>query len=360
MTDKKTPFYDIHKNVGAKIIPFAGYLMPVMYDSINAEHLRVRNSVGMFDITHMGEFEVTGTKAKDFVQSIATNDVNKLVENQVLYTCMCNEAGGIIDDLLVYNLKDKILLVVNASNIAKDYAHIQKYLPADVELNDVSDQTALIAIQGPKSDDVLSKMTDYPIADLKYYHAAYVSLVGEKVLLSKTGYTGENGYELYISYDKAVKIWETASDLVKQFGGGPIGLGARDSLRLEMKFALYGNDISEQTNPIEAGLGWVVKLDTDDFIGRDAITEIKKQGIKRKLIGFEVEGKVFPRQHYPITLNGAKIGEVTSGIFSPSLKKGIGMGYVPKEYAKAGSQFDIEVRGKKQLAVVVKTPFYKK
>ena len=360
MADKKTPLYDIHEELGAKIVPFAGYLMPVMYDSINAEHLRVRRAVGMFDISHMGEFEVSGPKAKEFVQRIVTNDVNRLRENQVMYTCMCLENGGIVDDLLVYNLKDKILLVVNAANIAKDFAHIKKYLLSGAELTDISDQTALIAIQGPKADAVLTELTSYPVADLEYYHAGYADVLGKNILLSKTGYTGENGYELYIPNSEAVKIWQTAYPVVKSLGGSPIGLGARDSLRLEMKYALYGNDITEQTNPLEAGLGWIVKFDKGDFIGREALIRIKKQGLKRKLVGFEVEGRAFPRQHYSITAAGEKIGEVTSGIFSPSLKKGIGMGYVPLEYSKPGSKFAIDIRGKSQSAVVVKTPFYKK
>jgi len=360
MTEKKTPLYDIHKQLGAKIIPFAGYLMPVLYDSINAEHLRVRNAVGMFDITHMGEFEITGPGAKDFVQRLVTNDINKLDVNQIMYTCMCREDGGIIDDLLVYNLKDRVLLVVNASNIAKDFAHIQKHLIDNVVLVDHSNETALIAVQGPKTADVIAQLSDYPLADLKYYHADNAVIAGESVLLSRTGYTGENGVELYMSNESAAKVWQAAFEIVKKLDGGPVGLGARDSLRLEMKFALYGNDITEETNPIEAGLGWVVKLEKDDFIGKDAITEIKKQGIKRKLIGFEMPGKVFPRHGYSIIKDGVKIGEVTSGLFSPSLKKGIGMGYVPKEHSKPGATFEIDIRGKNQPAVVVKTPFYKR
>jgi len=360
MSEKKTPFYDIHRQLNAKIVPFAGYLMPVMYDSINAEHLRVRSKVGMFDISHMGEFTVTGNGAKDFVQHLVTNDVFKLAENQVLYTCMCYENGGIVDDLLVYNLKDHILLVVNGANIDKDFAHIQKYAPNNVQLVNRSDETALIAVQGPLSQDVLGRLTDYPLGNLKYYNADCADIAGEKLLFSRTGYTGEDGFEIYIPSAKAVKIWEPLYQIINELGGSPIGLGARDSLRLEMKFALYGNDISAQTNPLEAGLGWVVKLDKGDFIGRGAIARVKDQGLTRKLVGFEVEGKVFPRQHYVISRNNQQIGEVTSGVFSPSLQKGIGMGYVETDYSKPGSTFDIEIRGKKQLATVVKPPFYKR
>jgi len=360
MSDKKTPFHDIHRQLNAKIVPFAGYLMPVMYDSINAEHLRVRSKVGMFDISHMGEFTVTGTGAKDFVQRLATNDISKLADNQVMYTCMCYEDGGIVDDLLVYNLKDHILLVVNGANIDKDFAHIQKYLTDNVQLVNTSDEVALIAVQGPLSQDVLSRLTDYPFDNLKYYNADYANIAGEKLLFSRTGYTGEEGFEIYIPSSKAVKIWEPMYQIVNELGGSAIGLGARDSLRLEMKFALYGNDISAQTNPLEAGLGWVVKLDKGDFIGREAITQVKEQGLSRKLVGFEVDGKAFPRQHYLISHDNRQIGEVTSGVFSPSLRKGIGMGYVEADYSKPGSKFDVEIRGKKQPAIVVKPPFYKR
>lgn len=359
MSEKKTPFYDIHCRLGAKMIPFAGYLMPVMYDSMTAEHLRVRQSVGIFDLTHMGEFEIKGPNARAFVQRLVTNDLDRLVENQVMYTCMCYEDGGIVDDLLVYNFKDRIFLVVNASNIAKDYAHIEKYLPAGVELKNISDETSLIAIQGPLAEKTMAKLTDYPLDTLKYYHAAFGKVAGEQIMFSRTGYTGEDGFELYLPNHLAEKLWQACYDAVVENGGGPVGLGARDSLRLEMKFALYGNDIWEKTNPLEAGLGWVVKLDKTDFIGKKALLEIKQNGLKRKLVGFEMEGKVFPRQHYPIFSDGVKIGEVTSGLFSPSLKKAIGMGYVPLQFGEIGSKFDIEIRGQRYPAQVVKTPFYK-
>ncbi len=360
MSEKKTPFYDIHRQLNAKIVPFAGYLMPVMYDSINAEHLRVRSKVGMFDISHMGEFTVTGPGAKDFVQKFVTNDINKLTENQIMYTCMCYEDGGIVDDLLVYNLKDHILLVVNGSNIDKDFAHIQKYAPNNIELVNRSDEIALIAVQGPLSQAVLGRLTDYPLDNLKYYNADYAKIAGENLLFSRTGYTGEDGFEIYIPSSKAVKIWEPIYRIINELGGSPIGLGARDSLRLEMKFALYGNDISATTNPLEAGLGWVVKLDKGDFIGREAINRVKEQGLSRKLIGFEVDGKAFPRQHYLISHDNRQIGEVTSGVFSPSLQKGIGMGYVEIDYSRPGSTFEVEIRGKKLPATVVKPPFYKR
>ncbi len=359
MTEKKTPFYDIHCRLGAKMITFAGYLMPVMYDSMIAEHMRVRQAVGIFDLTHMGEFEISGPGARAFVQNLVTNDLDRLVENQVMYTCMCYEDGGIVDDLLVYNFKDRIFMVVNASNIAKDYAHIEKYLTDGVRLRNISDETSLIAIQGPQAAGVMSSLTDFPIAELKYYHAAFGRVAGEKIMFSRTGYTGEDGFELYIPNRLAEKLWEACYEAVVDNGGGPVGLGARDSLRLEMKFALYGNDIWEETNPLEAGLGWVVKLDKQDFIGKQALVRIKEKGLKRKLIGFEMPGKVFPRQHYSIYDGDRKIGEVTSGVFSPSLKTAIGMGYVPVEYAEIGKQIEIDVRGQKHPARVAKTPFYK-
>ncbi len=285
MSDKKTPFYDIHKELGAKIVPFAGYLMPVMYDSITAEHLRVRQNVGMFDISHMGEFIVRGEGARDFVQKLVTNDLSKLVTNQVMYTAMCYPDGGIVDDLLVYNMDDHIMLVVNASNIDKDWEHINKYKPDNVELVNASDDIALIAVQGPRSQEAMQKLADYPYDDLKYYHADYIEMLGERFIFSRTGYTGEDGFELYIPADKAVKIWEAIFKVVTEMGGSAVGLGARDSLRLEMKFALYGNDISEKTNPIEAGLGWVVKLDKKDFIGKDAIAKVKEEKPRQKLVG---------------------------------------------------------------------------
>lgn len=359
MAEKKTPFYDIHCRLGAKIIPFAGYLMPVMYDSMIAEHMRVRQAVGIFDLTHMGEFEIKGPGARAFVQRLVTNDLNRLSENQVMYTCMCYEDGGIVDDLLVYNFADRIFLVVNASNIAKDYDHIEKHLPRDVQLKNISDETSLIAVQGPLAEKVMSSLTDYPLENLKYYHAAFAAVAGEEIMFSRTGYTGEDGFELYIPNHLAEKLWEACYGAVVDNGGGPVGLGARDSLRLEMKFALYGNDIWEETNPLEAGLGWVVKLDKQDFIGKKALVEIKEKGLKRKLIGFQMPGKVFPRQHYAIHDGDRKIGEVTSGVFSPSLKTAIGMGYVPVEYAELDRQFEIDVRGQRHSAKVVKTPFYK-
>jgi aminomethyltransferase len=360
MSDKKTPFYDIHVKLGAKIVPFAGYLMPVMYDSITAEHLRVRNKAGMFDISHMGELIISGVGARDFVQKLVTNDLTKLVENQVMYTCMCYEDGGIVDDLLVHNLKDHILLVVNASNIEKDFEHIKGYIPANAELRNVSDETALIALQGPLASQALARLTNYPLDDLKYYHADYANIAGENILFSRTGYTGEDGFELYIPANIAVKVWEPIYEIVKELDGSPIGLGARDSLRLEMKFALYGNDISEKTNPIEAGLGWVVKLDKGEFIGREPIAQVKENGPTRKLVGFELEGKAFPRQHYPILKEDQRVGEVTSGLFSPSLNKAIGMGYVPADLSKIGSEIEVGIRGKNIPATVVKPPFYKR
>jgi len=357
---KKTPFYNIHEKLGAKIVEFAGYLMPIQYRSITEEHKRVRKSVGLFDLSHMGEFVVSGFGAKQFVQHAVTNDVNTLAEGQVMYTAMCYPDGGIVDDLLVYNLGDLFFLVVNASNIDKDFAHLQSLLKTDdVKLENISDQTALLAIQGPDAEKVLAKMTDYDLPKLPFYWSAHAKIAGVEMLFSRTGYTGEDGFELYMAPEHAERLWNAATEAAKGFDGEPIGLGARDTLRLEMKYALYGNDINQTTNPIEAGLGWVVKLDKGDFVGRGAIARVKENGPKRKNVAFELKEKGFPRQHYPIAVDGRKVGEVTSGTFSPMLERGIGAGYVPSECSKIGVEIGIDIRGKIVPAEIVKPPFYK-
>lgn len=357
---KKTAFYDIHQKLGAKIVEFAGYYMPIQYRSITEEHKRVRTSVGLFDLSHMGEFVVSGPGAKQFVQHAVTNDVNAMELGQVMYTCMCYPHGGIVDDLLVYNLGDILYLVVNASNIDKDFTHLSSLKKHDdVKLENVSDETALLAIQGPDAEKVLAKMTDYDLPSLKFYHAAQAKISGVEMLFSRTGYTGEDGFELYMPPKHAERLWNAAAEAAREFDGEPIGLGARDSLRLEMKYALYGNDIDQNTNPLDAGLGWVVKLDKGDFVGREALLKVKSEGLKRKNVAFELKDKGFPRQRYPIVVNGQKVGEVTSGTFSPMLEKGIGTGYVPAECSKIGSQIGIDIRGKVIAAEVVKPPFYK-
>jgi aminomethyltransferase len=356
---KKTPFYELHLKHNAKMVEFAGYLMPIQYRGITHEHKTVRKSVGIFDITHMGEFEVRGKDALAFLQKVTTNDVSKLETYQVQYSCMCYPNGGIVDDLLVYKLPNYYMLVVNASNIDKDFKWLQSNLFGDVKLINKSDETALLAIQGPDAQEVLSKMTTVDLSKLKYYWATFGKVSGVDMLFSRTGYTGEDGFELYFPFCHAENLWNASMKFGKDFEIEPIGLGARDSLRLEMKYMLYGNDIDKTTNPFEAGLSWIVKPEKGDFIGREPFLKMKQEGAKRKLVPFELLEKGFPRQHYSILKDDKRIGEVTSGVFSPSLDKGIGMGYVETEYSTLGANFDIEIRGKSFRAGVVKPPFYK-
>ncbi len=357
---KKTPFYDIHKKLNAKIVEFAGYYMPIQYRSITEEHKRVRKTVGVFDLSHMGEFRVSGHGARQFVQNAITNDLDKTEVGQILYTCMCYPNGGIIDDLLVYNLGDEFFLVVNAANLEKDFAHLNSLKKHDdVTLENLSDRVGLLAIQGPDAEKVTAKLTDYDLPSLPYYWSATSEIAGMEMLFSRTGYTGEDGFELYCSPEQAAPLWDAVMEAAKEFDGEPIGLAARDSLRLEMKYALYGNDIDQTTNPLEAGLGWTVKLAKNDFVGKEALAKVKAEGLKRKLIAFELLEKGFPRQHYPIIVGGENVGEVTSGTFSPMLEKGIGAGYITADRSKIGSEIFIDIRGKLIRSEIVKPPFYK-
>jgi aminomethyltransferase len=356
---RKTPFYDIHLKNGAKMVEFAGYWMPIQFKGIMEEHRKVRSSVGLFDITHMGEFEVWGKDSLSFLQKMTTNDVSTLGDFQVQYSCMCYEDGGIVDDLLVYRLPEHYLLVVNASNIDKDFEWLEGHLSGEVQLKNKSDETALLALQGPEAENVLKQLTDTNLSNIKFYWATQGKISGIYLLFSRTGYTGEDGFEIYLKPIDAENLWYSLMDAGKDFGIEPIGLGARDSLRLEMKYMLYGNDIDQTTNPLEAGLGWIVKLDKGDFIGKGPILELKKSGIKRKLVAFELKDQGFPRKGYKIYKNSEKIGFVTSGIFSPSLDKGIGLGYVPIEDSEVGKEIDIMIRGKNVKAQIVKPPFYK-
>ncbi len=334
--------------------------MPVQYGGIIEEHKRVRQTAGLFDLSHMGEFMVSGHGARQFVQHAVTNDIYTLENGQVLYTCMCYPDGGIVDDLLVYNLGDAYLLVVNAANIDKDWEHLMSLKKHDdVKLENFSDQTALLAIQGPRSEKVMAKLTDYDLPSLPFYWSAVAKVAGFEMLFSRTGYTGEDGFELYFAPDQAAAVWNAAMNAASEFDGEPVGLGARDSLRLEMKYALYGNDIDQSTNPLEAGLGWTVKMDKTDFVGKNALAAIKTDGLKRRLIAFELSERGFPRQHYPIIIHGEKAGEVASGTFSPMLEKGIGTGYVPNDKSKIDGEIGIDIRGKIVPAKIVKPPFYK-
>jgi len=332
--------------------------MPVQFEGIIPEHNAVRNSVGVFDVSHMGEVEVRGGDRVKFVNYITTNDASKLAPNQVQYTIMLYPDGGIVDDLLVYNLKDRILLVVNAANTDKDYLWIMENKKFNVEIENKSDEIGQLAIQGPNAESVMQKLLDFDLSTLKYYWATEIDMKGIPVLLSRTGYTGEDGFELYIDRKYAADVWDMVFSAGKEFKIVPIGLGARDTLRFEMRYCLYGNDIDKTTNPLEAGLGWVVKLDKEDFIGKDVLLEIKNRGVQRKLVGFEAIGKGIPRHHQEIFAGDEKVGFVTSGTFAPSLKKGIGMGYVNLAHATVGNR--LKIMSKEPIEVeIIKGPFYK-
>lgn len=356
---KRTPFYEMHLRDGAKMVNFAGFVMPIFYHSIVAEHRRVRSSVGMFDLSHMGEIEVRGPEALKFVQKVTTNDASRLTLDRVQYSAMCYPDGGVVDDLLVYRLKDYFLLVVNATNIEKDFNWLKENLEGDVDLKDRSDQSALLAVQGPRAEDVLTKLSKVNLQDLKYYYAIRGRVDGVEMVSSRTGYTGEDGFELYFLPNFAPKLWDSVREAGREYEIAPIGLGARDSLRLEMGYCLYGNDMDKTTTPLEAGLGWITKLGAKDFIGKKALLEQKEKGIKRRLVALELEGMAFPRKGYPIFLDGKERGKVTSGGFSPSLNKGIGLGYLPIEASAIGTKLEVEIRGRLVAGQVVKAPFYK-
>ncbi|GAP42926.1 glycine cleavage system T protein [Lentimicrobium saccharophilum] len=360
---KHTAFTSFHEAMGAKMVPFAGFYMPVQYEGLNAEHETVRKGVGVFDVSHMGEFWVKGPKALEFVQWVTSNDASKLSDGKVQYSCFPNDKGGIVDDLLVYRINaETYLLVVNAANIDKDWAWCNSQNKMGATLYNASGEISQLAIQGPLALKAMQKLTDTPILDMEYYTFKKVTFAGIKdVILSTTGYTGAGGCEIYFANEDAPKIWEAVFAAGAEFGIKPIGLGARDTLRLEMGFCLYGNDINDTTSPIEAGLGWITKFtDEKDFINKAALLKQKTEGVTRKLAGFEMIDKGIPRQHYPILdAEGNTIGEVTSGTQAPSLKVAIGMGYVPAAFAKADTEIFISIRDKSLKAKVVKLPFYK-
>jgi len=358
---KKTPLYEEHVAAGAKLVPFAGYEMPVQYSSgIIAEHTAVRKRVGLFDVSHMGELEIKGPQALELVQYVTTNDASKLVVGQAQYSVICREDGGCVDDCIVYRFEDVYMIVVNASNKDKDrdwiWHHADRF---DVEVNDKSDEIALIALQGPRAQNVLTPLTQVPLDNIQYYHFGTGEVAGVPAVISRTGYTGEDGFELYINERDAVKLWRALMEAGAAEGILPAGLGARDSLRLEMGYALYGNDIDDKHTPLEAGLAWVTKLDKPDFIGKRALVQQKADGVRARLVGFALTERGFPRHGYEVRVNGEPAGEVTSGTVSPSLEKGIGLAYVPVEAAKAGSTLDIMVRDKPVPAEVTRAPFYK-
>jgi aminomethyltransferase len=361
---KKTALTHIHEALGAKMVPFAGYLMPVQYTGVNDEHLTVRNAVGVFDVSHMGEFLVRGPGALDLIQRITTNDASKLTVGKVQYSCMPNGKGGIVDDLLVYRMEHgddhHYVLVVNASNMAKDWAWITAQNTFDAQVSDISDHMSLLAVQGPKAVDTLKGLFTEDIASMPYYTAMYAEMKGVGlVLISTTGYTGAGGYEVYVPNPLAEKAWHAVMAAGAPFGIKPAGLAARDTLRLEMGFCLYGNDIDDSTSPIEAGLGWITKF-TKDFIDADTLRAQKEHGTARKLVAFELLDRGIPRHDHPVVdAEGKVVGKVTSGTQSPSLQKPIGMAYVPSHMAAEGSDIWIDIRGKALKGRVVKLPFYK-
>lgn len=359
---KHTAFTQIHESIGGKMVPFAGFYMPVQYEGVSAEHETVRTGVGVFDVSHMGEFWVKGPQALNFVQWVTSNDASKLVDGKVQYSCFPNENGGIVDDLLVYKIDDTTyLLVVNAANIDKDWEWVNRQNKFGATLYNASDEISQLAIQGPLALKAMQKLTDTPIVDMEYYTFKKVAFAGVKdVIFSTTGYTGSGGCEIYFANKDAAHIWKAVFEAGAEFGIKPIGLGARDTLRLEMGFCLYGNDIDDTTSPIEAGLGWITKFtDEKDFINKAELLRQKKEGVQRKLIGFELIDKGIPRHGYNIVdAKGNKIGIVTSGTMGPSVKKAVGMGYVPTASSKEGSEIYISIRDKVLKAKVVKFPFY--
>ncbi|MES2799231.1 MAG: glycine cleavage system aminomethyltransferase GcvT [Bacteroidota bacterium] len=352
---------DKHIALGAKMVPFAGFNMPVQYEGVNAEHETVRSGVGVFDVSHMGEFLLTGEGALDLIQRVTTNDASTLTIGKAQYSCLPNGKGGIVDDLLVYKMKEnQYLLVVNASNIEKDWNWIASHNTGNVEMKNLSDDYSLLAIQGPKATEALQSLTTVDLSAIKYYHFEVGPFAGiEHVIISATGYTGAGGFEIYCKNSEVVQIWDKVFEAGAAFGIKPIGLAARDTLRLEMGFCLYGNDIDDTTSPLEAGLGWITKF-TKDFVDSDVLKAQKEAGVQRKLVAFEMIDRGIPRHDYEIhDTQGNVIGKVTSGTMSPSMKLGIGLGYVSTEFSSLDSEIYVSVRDKGLKAKVVKLPFYK-
>ena len=357
----KTPFYEKHVDLKAKIVEFAGFYMPVQYTGIMDEHCTVRELAGIFDLSHMGEFHLCGKEAPAALNKLVTNNVEKLKVGRVLYTPICTPEGGIVDDILVYRLaEDQYMLVVNASNIKKDWEWLSKRLPKTVTFEDRSLATGLVAVQGPQSEAILNEATGEDLSDLKYYSWRNVEIDGTRVLLSRTGYTGEDGFEVYVGAEEGDDVWDTLYALTTGVGGVPVGLGARDTLRLEMKYCLYGNDIDETTSPLEAGIGWTVKMDKGDFVGRDALARQEQEGLRRRLVGFVMEETGVPRHGFDVAApDGTPIGHVTSGAPSPSVKMNIGLAYVNLPYDAIGTPLKVIIRGTPRSARVVDTPFLK-
>lgn len=357
---KKTPLHDVHVALGGKMVPFAGFHMPVQYPSgITVEHQAVRTKAGLFDVSHMGEFFLRGPQALELIQILTVNDASRLAVGQVQYSAMCLPDGGIIDDLLVYRGSDYWMLVVNASNKEKDLAWVLSHATEfDVTVEDCSDATALLALQGPKAEAILQPLTATPLEEIRYYRFREGVVAGVTAVLSRTGYTGEDGFELYVSAESAEPLWHALADAGRGHGLMPAGLGCRDSLRLEMGYPLYGNDLDEQHTPLESGLGWITKLQKGEFIGRTALLTQKEEGIQRRLVGFRLAERGFPRHGYAVVADGAEVGVVTSGVVSPTLGQGIGMAWVPASLAEEGTPLGIRIRDKVVAARVTKPPFY--
>ncbi|HEX6308078.1 MAG TPA: glycine cleavage system aminomethyltransferase GcvT [Longimicrobiales bacterium] len=358
---KRTPLYEEHTRLGGKLVPFAGFEMPVQYPGgIIAEHMAVRKQAGIFDVSHMGELEIRGGDALGFIQYVTTNDASRLAVGQAQYSAFCATDGAVLDDCIVYRFDDHYMIVVNASNVDKDRDWIASHADRfGTGVIDRSDETGLIALQGPKAQDILARLTDTHLDSIHYYHFRESTVAEVPAVISRTGYTGEDGFELYLPADQTVRVWKRLLEVGHQDGIMPAGLGARDSLRLEMGYALYGNDIDDRRTPLEAGLGWITKFDKGDFIGRDALLHVREAGVRERLVGFICQERGFPRHGYPVHINGEPAGEVTSGIVSPMLQQGIGMAYVPADSAKPGTRIDIMVRDKAVPAEIVRPPFYR-
>jgi len=362
-TAKQTPLYETHLRYGGRIVEFGGWLLPVQYSGVLEEHRAVREKAGLFDVSHMGEVLVKGPDAFTFVQNLVTNDISRLVDHKIQYSPMCYQDGGVVDDLLIYRQgAEEYLLVINAANIDKDWLWMQENKKNfSIELTNLSDNTAQLALQGPLAETILSQLTDTNLAELEYYwFLPKVMVAGKETLVSRTGYTGEDGFEIYCRPEDAAALWESIMMAGKDHGLLPAGLGCRDTLRFEACLPLYGHELSKDISPLEAGIGMFVKLDKGDFNGYAALAEQKKNGVKRRVAGFVVTGRGIARAEYPIMADGRRIGTVTTGSYSPSLDKNIGLGLVEVEFAKVGQQFDIEIRGKNVAAQVIAKPFYKR
>jgi len=359
--NKRTPLYAVHKALRARMIPFSGWEMPVEYSGITKEHVAVRTAAGLFDVSHMGEFDIRGPEALDLIRHVTTNDAANLVDGQAQYSAMAYPHGTVVDDLLVYrHHAEHFMLVVNAANIEKDFEWINSHNRVDATVENVSADIALVALQGRKTSDILQPLTKVQLRDLAHYHFARGSVLNADAIVSRTGYTGEDGFELYLSANESELVWNGIFEAGASFGLVPAGLGARNTLRLEAKYLLYGNDMDGTTTLLEAGLGWIVKFEKPDFIGRDALLKQKQEGVKRRLVGFEMLGKDIARDNYPVFVHGREVGHVTSGAPSITLKKNIGLAYLPAEHASIGTTFHVAVRSKLAEARVVRTPFYKR